>query len=113
MVKIDTTKFGEISIDGKIYYSDMTVFWDGTIEYRNKDHVINLNEFMKLLEKKVDILIVGTGHEGTVDVSEKVRDLARDRKVKVIELKSPLAIEIFNNYASQGKKVVAVIHTTC
>ena len=69
--------------------------------------------FLKLLEKKVDILIVGTGHEGIVDVSRKVRDLALDRKVKIIELQSPYAIEVFNNYASQHKKVVAVIHTTC
>ena len=113
MVKIDSTKFGEITIDGKTYYSDVTVYWDGKIEYRTKEHVIDVDEFLKLLEKKVDILIVGTGHEGIVDVSKKVRDLALDRKVKIIELQSPYAIEVFNSYASQHKKVVAVIHTTC
>lgn len=113
MVKIDSTKFGEVTIDGKTYYSDVTVFWDGKIDFRQKEHVIDLDEFMQLLARKLDILIVGTGQVGVVDVSRKVREIAEDRKVKIIELKTPYAIEVFNAYASQGKKVIAVLHTTC
>lgn len=113
MVKIDSTKFGEITIDGKTYYSDVTIFWDGTIEYRGKEHVIDMDEFMKILEKKINVFIVGTGQEGILVISGKVRELAIEMKIKIFELKSPDAIDLFNGLASQGRRVAAVIHTTC
>ncbi len=51
MVKIDSTSFGEIVIDNKTYYSDMTVWWDGKTEYRDKSHVIDMSEFVKIMKR--------------------------------------------------------------
>ena len=112
MVRIDSTRFGEINIDGKTHFSDVIVFWDGAIEYRQKDRVIGEDEFIKVLEKKINILVVGTGQHGTMTVSRKVRQIAAERKIKIFELQSPYAIDIFNSFASQGRRVVAIIQTT-
>ena len=107
MVKINSTKFGEVMIDGKTHYSDVIVFFDGTIEYREKDWVIEEDEFKKIIQRNVNIIIVGTGQQGTMSVSDKVRELANYMKIKIVEMKTPYAIELFNAYASQHRTVAA------
>ncbi len=111
MIKINSTKFGEVTINGRTYYSDVIVFWDGRIEYVEKDYFIDVDDVMKILENKINILIIGTGQDGSVRVSEKLRELAEDMKIKMFELKTPDAIELFNGFASQNRRVVAIIHT--
>lgn len=112
MVKIDSVKFGEITIDGKIYYSDMVVWWDGKIEYREKSHIFGLDKFVSLLKKDPEIIVAGTGISGVVKVTQEVRDEVELKRIKLIVEPSKDASEIFNDLVSGGKKVVAVIHTT-
>jgi hypothetical protein len=112
VMKIDSTRFGEVVIDGRTYFSDVTLYWDGTIEHREKDIIIDMDELSHILEKKIDIIVIGTGQEGTLGLMDNVRQLLADRKIRIFELKSPDAIEIFNSFASQGKRVAAIIHTT-
>ncbi len=113
MVKIDSTSFGEIVIDNKTYYSDMIVWWDGKTEYRDKSHVIDMSEFVKIMKRKPDTIVIGTGQTGVLKLLPEVEQVAEDKKVKIFVEKSPKAIEIFNGFVCSGKKVVAVIHTTC
>ena len=59
MVVIDSAEFGELKIDGKIYYSDMIVWWTGEKEFRPKSKIFDMKEFRKMLEKKPEIIVVG------------------------------------------------------
>jgi len=113
MVRVDFVKFGEVKIDGKIYYSDMTVWWDGKVEYRNKSHTFGMSEFLKLLERKPDIVVFGTGLEGICRILEEVEQTAKDKGVEIFREVSPKAAEMFNAFISDKKKVVAVLHSTC
>ncbi|MCK4496953.1 MAG: hypothetical protein KAU24_02075 [Candidatus Aenigmarchaeota archaeon] len=113
MVNIDAVKFGELEIDGKIYYSDMTVWWDGKIEFRKKSHVFDMPEFKKVLKRKPDSIVIGTGLAGIVKVPDDVREIAKIKKIKIFVDTSSKAIDIFNGLAKIGKKAVAIIHTTC
>jgi hypothetical protein len=113
MVKINSTKFGEITINGKIYYSDMIVWWDGKKEYREKSHVFDIEEFQRLAERKPEIIVIGAGHSSAVKVPPEVEDTAEMRKISIYVENSPKAIELFNAFVAEKKKVVAVIHTTC
>lgn len=113
MVKIDSTSFGEIVIDKKTYYSDITVWWDGKIEYRDKSHVFDMSEFVRIMERKPDTIVIGIGQTGILKLLPEVKQVAEDKKVKIFVEQSPKAIEIFNGFVCSGKKVVAVIHTTC
>ena len=112
-VKIDGTKFGEITINGKPYDSDMTVYWDGRLAYRGKDHIIELGEFMKILKSEPEILVIGAGQNGIVKVSEVVAEWAKNKKVDIYSEATPKAIDIFNAFVSQGKKAVGIFHVTC
>lgn len=113
MVKIDSMKFGEITIDGKVYYSDMTVWWDGRTEYREKSHSLDTEEFSKIAARKPEIVVVGTGTDGVLKISDATKSLAEEMGIELFSDLSPKAIEMFNAFQKEGKKVVAIIHATC
>ena len=113
MVKINSMKFGEIMIDNKTYYSDMIVWWDGRVEYREKSHIFGVNELSKIASKNIEMVVVGTGTEGILKIEEDVESVAEEMNIQVFVDTSPKAIEMFNAFQNEGKKVVAVIHATC
>lgn len=113
MVEINSVKFGEIEIDKKIYYSDMIVWWDGKVEYRRKLHLFGMSEFLKLLERKPEMIVVGTGMNGICRVLEEVEQTAKDKGVKIFKDISPKAADMFNGFVADKKRVVAVLHSTC
>ncbi len=113
MVNIDGVKFGELEIDGKIYYSDMVVWWDGKIEFRKKSHIFGMPEFKKVLKRKPNAIVIGTGLAGIVKVSNDVKKIIKSKKIKLFVDVSSNAVDIFNGLVKTGKKAVAIIHTTC
>ncbi len=113
MVDIDSISFGEIVIDGKTYYSDMTVWWDGRLDFRKKSHVFDINEFTALLKRKPEVIVVGTGQQGILKIPPEVKRYAEQKKVKLFIDISPKAVDIFNAMVADNKKVVAVMHITC
>ncbi len=113
MVRIDSTSFGEVVVDGKTYYSDVTVWWDGKVEFRNKLHVFSMKEFTKIMEKGPESIVLGTGQHGVVKVPDEVTEAAEEKKIDLFIDTSPKAVQIFNSFVTEGKRVVAVIHSTC
>ena len=113
MVRIDSVKFGEIIVEGKTYYSDVIVWWDGKIEYREKSHEFGMGEFLKLVERKPEIIVIGTGISGVCKVPEEVEQVAKDKGIEIFKELSPKAAEMFNAFVSDKKRVVAVLHSTC
>ncbi|MCX6814042.1 MAG: MTH938/NDUFAF3 family protein [Candidatus Aenigmarchaeota archaeon] len=112
MVRIDSMKFGEIKIDGKDYYSDVAVWWDGKIEFIVKSHQFGMNELLNLLKKKPEAVVIGTGIESCVEILEEVTQEMENRELMLFVENSRNAIEIFNGLVSEGKKAVAFIHVT-
>ncbi len=114
MVKIDSVKWGELKIDGKTYFSDMYVYWDGKAEMRKKSHLFDMDEFVKLLQKDPKIIVIGMGFKSSsVKVPEEVSQMAEDKKVELFLETTPKAAEVFNAFVKEGKKVIAVLHSTC
>jgi hypothetical protein len=112
MVRIDFVKFGEVMIDGEVYYSDMIVWWDGQREFVPKDHILGTDNFSALLRRKPDIIVIGTGLQGMVKITDEARHLAEEKGIKIFEHTSPEAADLFNAMIADSKNVVAYIHTT-
>ena len=112
---IDSTEFGSIRIDGKTYYSDVIVYWDGEVkEIRvSVRHLFGLPEFELIREKKPEVLIIGKGQYGLLKTDEEVKDLCEKEGIEFFEFNSKEAIEKFNDFLREGKRVVAFIHVTC
>ncbi|MFH1978166.1 MAG: MTH938/NDUFAF3 family protein [Candidatus Aenigmatarchaeota archaeon] len=112
MVNIDAVEFGEVKINGKIYYSDMIIWWDGERDFRLKSNIIDINDLAVLLQKKPEAVIIGTGIIGSLKILPEVEMSLEMKKISLFVDKSPNAADIFNGFMSQGKKAVALIHTT-
>jgi hypothetical protein len=112
MVSIDSVSFGEVKVDGKVYYSDLIVWWDGSVEMIPKSHQFGMSELLNLLRRGPEAVILGTGMEGSVAVLEEVQQEMEDQKLLFFTESSPNALEVFNAMISEGKKAVAYIHCT-
>jgi hypothetical protein len=112
MVRIDSVKQGEITINGKAYFSDMTIFWDGRLMYRRKSRVFGIEEFLKIIESEATDIVVGTGLEGSLSVTEEVRQVAEDKGITIFVDQTKKAVKIFNGLIADGKRAVAVMQTT-
>ena len=113
--KIKDTSFGMIKIGRKIYKTDVIVTWKGKVKeaHTEKRHLISNPEFFMMLFERTDTMVIGTGQNGEMEISKRIQNFARKRKIKIFIAKTPQAIKIFNRLSSAGKNVVAYMHVTC
>ena len=112
---IDSTRFGSITVNGKKYESDVIVTWEGRVKEARTEvrHLIGEADFLKLLFERPDIIIIGTGQYGAMEIGESVIKFAKEKKVRLIAKPTPEAIVRFNHLVAVGKKVVGYMHVTC
>lgn len=115
MIQIDSTKFGEITVGGEVFASDIYIYWDGEVREARTAvrHLFSTEEFSFLLRKNPDIIIVGTGQYGNLGIGEDVGKFAKEKNIWLIVLETPKAIQKFNDLVKSRKKVAAYIHVTC
>ena len=109
MVRIDSMDFGEVAIDGKTQYSDVVVWWDGQIDAIPKFYIFGIRKLIKLLDREPEVVVIGTGIEGSVRISRKVEDYSEMQGLKLFVEKSRDAIEIFNAFVADNKKAVIIL----
>lgn len=112
MVKIDSFKFGEMDIEGKTYYSDVMMFWDGKVQFLPKFKIFGMNLLAKLMKRNPMIIVIGTGEKGTVKIAPEVRQACEDQKIKLYTDPTGKAVDFFNGLVLQGKKVAAAFNVT-
>ncbi|MDP3093528.1 MAG: MTH938/NDUFAF3 family protein [bacterium] len=120
MPKIDSVDFGSIVIDGKKYHQVLIVGsevlerdYKRLEELFGTSHKIGDWEAEKLFEENPEIIVIGTGWQGALEVGEDFVGLAREKGIIVIALLTPEAIKFYNEKAGLGQKINALIHTTC
>lgn len=111
--KFDETRFGSVTIDGKLYSHDVYVYFDGRVEPRTSSHVVDSAEMERVLRMNPEVVIVGTGQAGCVVVEREAQGAARRKGIELIQAPTPEAIQKFNELAEGGKRVCSIIHVTC
>jgi len=109
--KIEEIDFGKVVINGENYRDkDLIVYWDGTIETREKSHTFSEKDFKSILKKKPETVIISTGFYDCVKVDNMIDVLGRLHKVKVIKSRTQEACKTFNELEG---KIAIFIHPTC
>lgn len=118
-MRIESTQFGSITIDGKLYEHDVVIRLSGEVVKRKKklsrklygtSHVISKDEAEFVYEKGCRQLILGTGQYGNVRLSPEAAEFFQRNGCGVVMQPTPEAIDAFNH--TRGRKV-ALFHVTC
>jgi hypothetical protein len=119
VMKIDSTEFGSITIDGEIYLHDVLIRVSGKIRKRRKklskrqngtSHIMSREEAEFVYENGCRLLIVGTGQNGSLRLSPEAAEFFARKGCKVIAEPTPDAITLFNE--AKGKRI-GLFHVTC
>lgn len=114
-IKINSIEFGSIMINNKKYNNDIIVSYKGSIQKIETQlrHLISKKEFDIMLADGPEIILIGTGVEGDMQISSEVQRLAEQKGIEIFDSRSSEAIKKFNQLYESGKRVVAFIHITC
>jgi hypothetical protein len=116
---IDGTAFGSITIAHEEYEHDVIIRLNGAVEKRKKklskalygtSHIISLAEAQYVYERGAQRLIVGTGQDGNVTLSDEAANYFKQVQCEVQMLPTPQAIRLWNE--TKGA-VIGLFHVTC
>ena len=115
---IAQAKFGEVTVDQKTYGRDIYIDVDGQVKKRDLDKLqrrfgnvltVGSKELEKLCKGGPEVLLVGTGSKGQLDLAE---DGQRYLSRRSIQWKLMSTAELVAAYNSAKARKAALIHVT-
>jgi hypothetical protein len=116
---ISDTGFGYLTIEGSQIAHDIVIRLSGEVRKRKKklskavygtSHTVSLEEAKNIYQKGAERLIVGSGQDGMVRLSDEALDYFLKKKCEVELSPTPCAIECWNKCKGS---VIALFHVTC
>ena len=111
--------FGEVTVGRKSYNRDIYIFADGTVKKRDKSlakelygsaHTVGPKELETVCRGAPEVLFVGSGKEGRVELTEDSQRYLSQRSIQCEILPTPKAIEAYNK---SPQRKAALMHVTC
>ena len=114
-VQISAYEFGKIVVDGESYSSDVIIAPDRVIDswWRKEGHRLQIDDLDDIVQATPDILVVGTGYYGRMQIPAETRQYLRDQGIEVREARTPEAVAVFNELQQEYARIVAALHLTC
>ncbi|MFO7840523.1 MAG: MTH938/NDUFAF3 family protein [Desulfosalsimonadaceae bacterium] len=114
-MEIEQYSFGKIVINGKSYADDIKIAGGRILPgwFRKSGHRVEPEDAADMLAAEPEVLVLGKGDPGRMNASPALRELLRQKQIKLIEKPTKEAVSIFNQLYSQGKNVAAGFHLTC
>ena len=117
--RIERVGFGEITVGKKTFGRDVCIFVDGKVKNRDKSlakklygsaHTVGPKELEAVCRCEPEVLFIGSGISGKLELSEDARRFLAQRDIKCEILTTPKAVDRYNR--SKLRKA-ALIHVTC
>ena len=116
---IRATSFGSITIGDSQIEHDVVIRLSGKVKKRKKklsksiygtSHVISLEEAKYVYEKGAERVIIGSGQENSVALSDEADEYFKKKNCNVSLMATPNAIQEWNK--AKGK-IIGLFHVTC
>jgi hypothetical protein len=111
MPKIDEGSFGKLVSSGKVYRAPLIAYPD-SIDGRwwRKDGMkFSPEDFDSVIEKKPDVVVLGTGFAVKVLVPEETKARFDKEEIELIVVDTPEAVKQYNELLKE-KKVIGAFH---
>lgn len=120
MPKIDKVSWGKIRVDGQDYHQ-VLIIGDEVIERKSDKlhelfgttHRIGDWEKEKLISGNPEMILIATGWSGLVRIGGDFKNKLKEKEVELQTVLTPKVVKRYNDLVKQGKRVNALIHTTC
>jgi len=120
MPKIDKVSWAKAKIDGQDYWQ-VLIIGEKTIlrevervkEEYGTDHVVADWEQKLLLSGNPEVVLIASGWSGVLKVNEKFKNQISKLGIKLRLVLTPRVVKEYNQLITEGKRVNALIHTTC
>ena len=114
-MRISEYEFGKIAIENKTYTSDVIISPELIIDSwrRKQGHNLDISDLDDILKAKPDMLIIGTGYYGRMQVADETRQYLKEQGIKVRQVKTGDAVTEFNALQKECARIVAALHLTC
>ncbi|MFQ5826221.1 MAG: Mth938-like domain-containing protein [Dehalococcoidia bacterium] len=110
---IESYRFGEIMIDGHKYTSDIIISPQGPQPWwRQEGHQVQVADVDDIISSQPEVVVLGTGSYGQVQVSPHVQAHLEARGIQLIAEATDRACQSYNRLCGQ-RRVVAALHLTC
>ena len=113
---IDAYEAGRlICIDGRTYHNDVKII-SGQVKanwWRQAGHRLDQSDIADNLETHPDVLVVGTGYAGMMEVPAATRKVIESHGIRMQVEKTGSAVRAFNRLHDEGRKVAGAFHLTC
>lgn len=116
-IRIDGYSFGRITINNKTYTSDVIIYPDivDSSWWRKEGHYLQPVDLDGVINAKPDILIIGTGASGVMQMPKETLDFIKSKKIHLYVEMTGKAVDLFNKLCREkpDKKIIAALHLTC
>ena len=112
--QIETYRFGYILIDGRPYDQDVIILPDRVLGgwWRKEGHVLRPGDLEAVFEAAPDLLVVGQGAYGKMQVPPETRQALHAAGIELVALPTEKACRTYNRLRER-KTVAAALHLTC
>gem|GEM_PF-342012 len=108
-------RFAEMSIQGRKHQKDVKII-DGRVFpgwWRREGHAVDVDDVQDVLEAAPEILVIGMGQAGRMEVSPDLRAILAQRGIELVAEPTEAAVATFNALFKAGKRVAGAFHLTC
>ena len=111
---VDSYQFGVIVVNGRRYTSDVIIYPDRVDDnwWRREGHSLSPRDLGEIVGEKPDILVVGTGNSGLMQVSAPTCRWIKQEGIKLKVEPTQTACQTYNQL-QKTHKVIAALHLTC
>ena len=114
-MQISDYEFGRIDVADKTYTSDVIVAPEQVIDswWRKQGHILQIEDLDDIVNAKPDMLIIGTGYYGRMQVPDTTKQYLEEQGIKVLQAKTRDAVTEFNQLQKEYARIVAALHLSC
>ncbi len=113
MARINSYSFGFMDVDGVAYTTDLIILPSRVIPnwWRKEGHTLCVEDLESVLGESPQVLVIGTGYDGRLRVTEEVKETARRAGIRLIIEPTLSAWKTFNELEEERK--AGAFHLTC
>ena len=102
-------------VAGKTYTTDLKIIGDAVKDnwWRREGHRLLSDDIVDILESRPDMLVVGTGYAGNLEIPTNLRKELAECGVQLLSDRTAESVELFNRHRAQNENVAGVFHLTC